>query len=78
MTDELSLDDAVAFLEEPEAKAYVPPEQLGPIRHHGTESRCLARWCSSPTYYSFRGMKMCWVHIIERANELFVSLGVER
>lgn len=78
MSDELSLDEILELekQDEPKFGPYERPEQDGPIRRYEKEMRCVSRRCGSPTYYKFRKIPYCWIHVIDAANDYFISMGV--
>jgi hypothetical protein len=75
---DLSLEDILELerTEKPQLEPYKPPEQIGPIRRHGQEKRCVSKRCGSSTYYTFRRIPYCYPHLIERVTELLVGLGI--
>jgi hypothetical protein len=59
----------------PIRERYPIPEQKGPIKYHDRHERCMSRRCGSPTHWSFRGVRYCYTHMVERVNEEFNNEG---
>lgn len=90
MSSLVPLDDAaLAALLEPTAdvrERYPLTPQSGPIRWREMEMKCVhtevgkntnRRYnCHAPTNYTWRGVPQCRVHLMQKANELLIELGI--